>query len=150
MKIRVTIVAASLVGLVACGGSTGNTGARATASSSSSSPAGTTATPTPTEQLNAAACDAAHQTMLKVKTAIDGWNGSTTDPATADQIRTYATELFSEEVRATGSAKDAIHNEAQGLVKFSIALSGSDDSAVGSAASEANAALAELRGVCGF
>jgi hypothetical protein len=60
------------------------------------------------------------------------------------------TELYSEEVNATGSVKDAIHAEAGGLTRFSIALAGSDDATVGAAATEVNASLAQLRGVCNF
>jgi hypothetical protein len=88
--------------------------------------------------------------MLKAKTAMDAWNGDTTDPTTAEKLRTVATELYSEEVNATGSVKDAIHAEAGGLTRFSIALAGSDDATVAAAATEVNASLAQLRGVCNF
>jgi hypothetical protein len=88
--------------------------------------------------------------MLKANTAMVGWNGDTTDPTTAEKLRTVATELYSEEVNATGSVKDAIHAEAGGLTRFSIALASSDDANVAAAATEVNASLAQLRGVCNF
>jgi hypothetical protein len=139
------VLALTIIG-IAAGAAASVTHSAATPASSSTP----TPTPTPTVSPNDAACEAANETMLKAKTAMEGWNGDTTDPTTAEKLRTVATELYSEEVDATGSVKDAIHAEAGGLTRLSIALASSDDATVAAAATEVNASLAQLRGVCNF
>jgi hypothetical protein len=133
--------------LTACGGST-SAPASATRDTATASPT------TASVDTNVAACDEARTIVLDdIKPAFAGFgddNGSLFDETTARIIRDGATKLFGQEAKATGSQKTAIHDEAASLVDLSIAMEGHDIDGVGDAAQRSNAALAALRGVCGF
>jgi hypothetical protein len=88
----------------------------------------------------------------KVVPTFDSWNPQTKefDQRVARKFRAEATHLFTLQADATGAVSHAIAREARALTDMSIAMSESNDPALGRAADQGNSALAQLRGTCNF
>jgi hypothetical protein len=101
---------------------------------------------------NVANCSDVQDTMLEVQRIFQSWDidDKMFDAGIASQLREQATSLYSHEAKASGPAKQAIHDEAAALVDLSISMVAADVDAFGSASDRANRALAALRGTCNF
>jgi hypothetical protein len=147
-KLLSVVGAATVVLFVSgCGASNG----AAAKSPRSTSPGSPTTSAAPIDP-NIANCSDVQDTILKVRDIFQSWDidHDMFDKGVADRLREQATHLYSLEGKATGPAKDAIHEEAAGLVDLSMAIEGADPNAVGDASDRANRALAAVRGTCNF
>lgn len=147
------VALAAVVSLAACG-SSGSPAKHSTASSVTHSTTAPKPTPTPTPlDPNLTACVAVHTLISdKIQPTFRKWKPNTEvfNPTVTKELRAEATQMYGLGVKATGSVADAISSEAKGLTDLSVAMDEQDSTGVGTAANEANSALAQLRGVCNF
>jgi hypothetical protein len=141
------VVASTLVAVTAC--SSGSGGGTASTPPVSSVAAPTSAPADP----NAHVCTDLRSPLFdSIIDTFTNWDPSTDefDAKVSADLRDEATQMYGFAAKATGATADAISSEAKALTDVSIAMEAQDDSALATAATDANSALAGLRGTCNF